>query len=166
MTKQQEIDALLAKPIEVGSEVTVRIVYTKTKSVTQGRGKKSIIVEEKTEYKKNGYGKVSEIINDPALGTLFVVKDTSSSWSVPYEVQIDENKLKTKPNLSGHNYNLCRAEWVQHDTSHCGANPFKRVERINFAQQTVWQLLFNSGYGRSDEFSQPEYKTIAAGGMS
>lgn len=156
-TREQEIQELLAKPIEVGQLVDVLIKYKKSSQIKKGRKFETFEVD----ATKHAAGKVLEIKNSKEYGKVFIVESAGSSWAVPTEAQL-------KNIGDGYGRAACLAEWVTPDISHCGPNPFrKNIPRIDFLGQDIQQLLSYCGYGRRNdvmEFGKPDVDTIKPGG--
>lgn len=151
--KESQIKEWLDRPVQVGDRINATIKYTKKETVTAGRGKSRKVDTVEKEHTKHVSGIVKAIVADAYDRPVYAVD--SYGWSVPYEAML-EMPIATRDT----EYLL--AEWCTPDVGHCGANPFRKdPPRINFYNQSVWQLMFNCGYDRGGEDpTKPQYKSI------
>lgn len=147
MTKQEQIAAWLARPIQVGDYINVKAKYKTTERVVTGRGKGKAVNEVETEQTKIGSGYVREIITDENLGVLYATE--FNSWSMPSELSEEVRHIKTVGNYK-YGINIIKAEFATPDISHCGVASFKKEPvRVSFYSQTIDSILSNCGYGRT-----------------
>ncbi len=143
MSKSQEIQAQLQKPIKVGDYVDVRVPYKKIGSV-KVKGK---FVQTSTDTVFYLSGDILKIIDSPVHGLCYDIE--SYSHSIPSEIA-----------LKGYEYDdkVVKAEFVKQNTFACGANPFKRTVDVRFYNNSIESILSRGGYGRkSDLFNTPDY---------
>lgn len=142
MNKQQEIEKLLAKPIEVGDNVNCEITYNTIENKKVGRKFIDTIVENNKKYS----GKVKSIINHPEYGLVYNI-DTEQS--IPYQVE-----------LKGlGNGNFFKSEWVKPSIFDCGAYPFKTKLDIRFLNIDIESLLLKCSYTDDNNYSESVYRS-------
>ena len=148
MKKQEQIQAKLIKPIEVGDMVRMDIDYTKDVTEKVKVGRKNEIVNKTIEQKFVQDGRVVLIEDDK-------VHLEIGSVSIPNGL----DKIITTYYPAG-SVKVCIVDkkYISQTTYECGANPFGREKRrISFYNQDVSSLLMKAGYGRrSNDFMVQE----------
>jgi len=151
-TKQAEIEAKKAKPIEIGDNVAIHIPFTYKKTVTEGKGKKKIHKTVVVEDAFETTGDVKDIIFKPNKPLVYVV--FLGSISVPTDLDI-------KTEYEGHTKSgYFKAEHVRPTFTECGSNPFKKERfRVSFYNQDIISVLFKAGYGKGNNngFDEPKF---------
>jgi len=138
MNKQEQIATQLAKPLQVGNDVDIRVFYLK--SVTTGKGKKMVTSQESAMFQSSGT--IKKIINNPIHGICYEVDGNSAS--LPSEAQLPSKDFE------GHIFTskIYKAVCLTQSTFHCGTNPFKPRLRVRFISSAIEGLLMKGGYGR------------------
>jgi hypothetical protein len=140
MKKQEQIQAKLSKPIELGDKVVVIINYDTFKTETIGRGKKKEEITTTVPQVFRLEGDVYKLENGE-------VHIDYQSTRIPDELK---NVVKTYFPKQYQSIAVVSNAYVSPTTYECGSNPFgKEKRRINFYNQDLSSLLFKAGYKRS-----------------
>lgn len=154
--KEIEIQAWLDRPIRSGDNVNIVVPYSASERVkVKGKWTDNVI------YKvKNGYGTVTGMDVDKALGKIIRIK--TDSWSRPNNA-VGIPKDWSRPSEYGDEWYL--AAWVTPCTMHIGSDPFVEGPDIRFQNLDIEGLFMKAGYGyRDDTYDKPKMESLKSGG--
>lgn len=158
MNKAEAIAAQLAKPIEVGDLVDLRIPYLV--STHTGGTKKAPVMTDVITYKNVSMVRIVAIKENGFIE----VKDAHNS--APSRCLVGG----VETNMPASHFHI---SWATQSTFYCGPNPFKPSPRIDFLAITIESLLYYAGVGkRSDDWSDDRtvisssHTTVAAIGKT
>lgn len=154
MNKQEQIEKKLAKPIEVGDYVQIKVPYSYKENVTEGKGKKKITKSVIKETVFTNGGTVTKILPKTKHGLVYEIQ--LGSVRIPMEVGLTGLDTRYENSVKHDHF---KAEHVSPTTLECGANSFKKERfRVNFYNQNISTILFKACYGRrDDDFNTPKY---------
>ena len=165
MTKQEQINAKLAKPIEIGDFVSISVPYItkEIKNVGKGKNKKTEEIIKNNVFKLDG--NLLDINND-----FYLVK--AGSFRIPSETNLENSCINNSTR-----YVKVKKEYVSTTTNECVANPFKKeTYHISFLNLQLCSIIHYNGYsGNNDnnfdnsnysQYNEGELKNKTIGGIN